>query len=105
MGRSAEFSLNEISEMFTPQGPEINRALLSSKADELDKKTEELTYIRDGLRHAAACKSPSHFECPKFLQLMRIAGKNRFRQPNKLQSNTLRQEIEKNIKRSKSSSE
>jgi DNA-binding transcriptional MerR regulator len=85
LGRNAGFSLDEIVEMFTPQEPEINRALLSAKADELESKIKELTAMRDGLRHAAACTAPSHFECPKFLRLLNIAGKNRFRQPSKLQ--------------------
>ena len=84
LGRKVGFSLDEISEMFTPEGPDINRALLLAKADELDRKIRELTAMRNGLRHAAACKAPSHFECPKFLRLLRIAGKNRFRQPSKL---------------------
>ena len=84
LGRKVGFSLDEISEMFTPAGPDINRDLLLAKADELDKKIKELTAMRNGLRHAAACKAPSHFECPKFLRLLRIAGKNRTRQPNKL---------------------
>ncbi|MEM9092866.1 MAG: helix-turn-helix domain-containing protein [Cyanobacteria bacterium J06639_14] len=95
LGRSVGFALDEIAEMFTPEGPEINRALLLAKADELDKKIKELTTMRDGLRHAAACSAPSHFECPTFLRLMRIAGKNRFRPPNKLQENKLRQNIQK----------
>jgi DNA-binding transcriptional MerR regulator len=89
LGRSAGFSLNEISEMFTPDGPEINRVLLLAKALELDKKIKELSAMRDGLHHAAACNAPNHFECPKFLRLLRVAGKNRFRQPNKLKSNKL----------------
>ncbi|HEY8098368.1 MAG TPA: MerR family DNA-binding protein [Methylophilaceae bacterium] len=59
LGRNAGFSLDEMVAMFTPQGPEINRALLSAKADELDSKIKELTTIRDGLRHAAECKAPS----------------------------------------------
>lgn len=84
LGRNAGFSLDEIGEMFTPDGPDINRALLLSKADELDKKIRELTAMRNGLRHAAACRAPSHFECPKFLRLLRIAGKNKSREPNKL---------------------
>ncbi|SEF90637.1 helix-turn-helix domain-containing protein [Nitrosomonas ureae] len=84
LGRSAGFSLDEIAEMFTFDGPDINRAMLSAKADKLDRTIEELTAMRDGLRHAAVCKAPSHFECPKFLRLLRVAGKNRFRQPNKL---------------------
>lgn len=87
LGRSAGFSLDEIGEMFTSEGPEINRALLLAKAEELDKKIKELASMRDGLRHAAVCNAPSHFECPKFLRLLRIAGKNRFRQSNKLKEN------------------
>ena len=84
LGRKVGFSLDEISEMFTPEGPDINRALLLAKADELDRKITELTAMRNGLRHAAACKAPSHFECPKFLRLLRVAGKNRSRKPSKL---------------------
>ena len=87
LARSAGFSLDEIAEMLTPEGSEINRALLSAKAEELDKKITELTSMRDGLRHAAVCKAPSHFECPKFLRLLRIAGKNRSRKPSQLQKN------------------
>ena len=90
LGRNAGFSLDEIAEMFTSEGPEINRTLLLTKAEELDRKIKELTAMRDGLRHAAACSAPSHFECPKFVRLLHIAGKNRFRQPNKLQENKRR---------------
>ena len=80
LGRNAGFSLDEIISMFTSQGPQIDRELLTAKADELDKKINELTAMRDGLRHAAECTAPSHFECPKFLRLLNIAGKNRGRQ-------------------------
>jgi DNA-binding transcriptional MerR regulator len=84
LGRKAGFSLDEIHVMFTPDGPVINRELLTTKADELDRKITELTSMRDGLRHAAVCQAPSHFECPKFLRLLSIAGKSRQRQPSKL---------------------
>ena len=84
LGRNAGFSLEEIYEMFTPDGPVINRELLLTKADELDKKIAELSAMRDGLNHAAVCKALNHFECPKFLRLLRIAGKNKVRQPSKL---------------------
>ena len=90
LGRRAGFSLDEIGAMFTPQGPHIDRALLLTKAAELDGKIKELTAMRDGLRHAAACNAPSHFECPKFLRLLRIAGKNRFKQPSKLQQKKIK---------------
>lgn len=75
LGRQAGFSLDEIAAMFTPQGADIDRELLLAKAGELDRKIRELTAMRDGLRHAAACRAPSHFECPKFLRLVQIAGK------------------------------
>lgn len=84
LGRNAGFSLEEIYEMFTPDGPVINRLLLTEKANVLDQKIKELTAMRDGLMHAAVCKAPNHFECPKFLRLLSLAGKNRIRQPSKL---------------------
>jgi DNA-binding transcriptional MerR regulator len=95
LGRKVGFSLDEISEMFTPEGPDINRALLLAKAEELDRKITELTAMRNGLRHAAACKAPSHFECPKFLRLLRVAGKNRSRQPNKLMERKVKRGVRK----------
>ena len=95
LGRSAGFALDEIGEMFTPEGPDINRALLLAKADELDRRIKELTSMRDGLRHAAACNAPNHFECPKFLRILRVAGKNLFRQPNKLKENKLKRGVRK----------
>lgn len=90
LGRNAGFSLEEIYEMFTPDGPVINRELLLTKAGELDRKITELTSMRDGLLHAAVCKAPNHFECPKFLRLLSIAGKNRLRQPSKLKEKQLK---------------
>lgn len=85
LARNAGFSLAEISVMVTPQGTNIDRGLLVSKADELDKKIKMMTTMRNGLRHAAACKAPNHFECPKFLRLMRISVKKR---PKRLKRNT-----------------
>lgn len=84
LGRRVGFSLDEISKMFTPKGAEIDRGLLLDKADELDRKIKELTAMRNGLRHAAACTAPSHFECPKFLRLLKIAGKKRVGKSNLL---------------------
>jgi len=90
LGRNAGFSLEEIYEMFTPDGPVINRELLLAKAGELDRKIKEMTSMRDGLLHAAVCQAPNHFECPKFLRLLSIAGKNRLRQPSKLKEKHLK---------------
>ena len=75
VGRAAGFSLNEIAAMFGVDGrPRIERQQLLEKADELDQSIKQLTAMRDGLRHAAACSAPSHLECPKFRRLMGLAG-------------------------------
>jgi len=75
LGRSAGFALEEIARMFAPDGrPRIDRKLLASKAEELDDTIHQLTVMRDGLRHAAACRAPSHLECPSFRRLMGLAA-------------------------------
>lgn len=76
LGGAAGFSLDEIARMFSPDGkPRIDRQLLATKAEALDKKIRELTAMRDGLEHAAACKAPSHMECPTFRRLLSAASK------------------------------
>lgn len=75
LGRNAGFSLEDIGEMLQPQGVQIDRQVLLSKAEDLDKKISEMTAMRNGLRHAAACKAPNHLECPTFLRLLNIASK------------------------------
>jgi DNA-binding transcriptional MerR regulator len=75
LGRAAGFSLEEIAEMFAPDGrPRINRQKLEEKAEALDRTIRELSAMRDGLRHAAACRAPSHMECPTFQRLIRAAN-------------------------------
>ncbi|KUZ79407.1 MerR family transcriptional regulator [Burkholderia ubonensis] len=74
LGREAGFSLDEIGAMFGAGGePDIDRAKLDAKADELDRMIRRLSAVRDGLRHAAACPAPSHLQCPSFQKLLRIA--------------------------------
>lgn len=75
LARAAGFSLDEIAGMFAPDGrPRIDRRVLAAKADELDRTIKELTAMRDGLRHAAACPAKSHMECPTFKRLLRAAA-------------------------------
>lgn len=75
-GRAAGFSLDEIRKMFGASGgrPAVDREALSAKADEIDVTIRRLMAMRDGLRHAAACPAPSHFECPKFRRIVKAAG-------------------------------
>lgn len=74
LGRAAGFSLEQIAQMFGPDGrPSIDRQALLAKAEDLDRTIRELTVLRDGLRHAAACRAPSHMECPTFRRILRAA--------------------------------
>ena len=75
LGRAAGFSLEEMALMFTQKGrPRLDRQKLAAKADELDKTIHELSAMRDGLRHAAACRAPSHMECPTFRRILKAAA-------------------------------
>lgn len=75
LGQAAGFSLDEIRAMFTPGGePNIDRGMLASKADELDRMVKRLKAMSDGLRHAAACPAPNHATCPSFQRLLRAAS-------------------------------
>jgi DNA-binding transcriptional MerR regulator len=79
LGRTSGFSLDEIARMFAPDGrPRIDRRMLAAKAEELDQTIRELTAMRDGLRHAAACPAPSYMECPTFRRLLRAAASGAF---------------------------
>jgi DNA-binding transcriptional MerR regulator len=74
LGRAAGFSLDEIAKMFAGGRPRVDRQMLAAKAEELDDTIRTLTTMRDGLRHAAACRAPSHMECPTFRRLLRAAA-------------------------------
>jgi DNA-binding transcriptional MerR regulator len=72
LAQTAGFALDEIAGMFTTDGqPNIDRTMLNTKADELDRTIRRLSAMRDGLRHTAACPAPSHMECPSFRRLLR----------------------------------
>ena len=75
LGQSAGCSLDEIARMFAPDGsPQIDRKALATKADELDETIRKLSAMSEGLRHAAACRAPSHMECPTFRRLLKGAA-------------------------------
>lgn len=75
LGRAAGFSLDEIARTFAPDGrPRIDRRMLASKAQEVDRTIRKLTALRNGLQHAAVCPAPSHMECPTFRRLLAAAA-------------------------------
>jgi DNA-binding transcriptional MerR regulator len=77
LGRAAGFSLDEMAGMFAPDGkPRIDKRVLSAKAEQIDHTIRRLTAIREGLKHAAECRAPSHLECPSFRRLLRKWGRS-----------------------------
>ena len=75
LGQAAGFTLDEVRLMFTPGGaPNIDRAMLSAKADELERMVRRLKGMIEGLRHAAVCPATSHAACPSFQRLLRAAS-------------------------------
>ena len=84
LGQAAGFSLDEIRSMFTPSGqPEIDRAMLAAKADEIDRMVLRLRAMSRGLRHAAVCPAPRHAECPSFQRLLKAAAAGTLESPRK----------------------
>lgn len=75
LGRTAGFSLTEIAPMLgSGANPLIDRNLLATKAEEIDRSIKKLTSMREGLRHAAVCSAASHMDCPKFRRLLGLAA-------------------------------
>jgi DNA-binding transcriptional MerR regulator len=75
LGRAAGFSLAEIGAMLAPDGSlAIDRGRLLARAGEIDRTIRQLSAMRDGLRHAAACSAPSHMECPTFRRILDAAA-------------------------------
>lgn len=74
--KSAGFSLREMSGMFGRNGmPDLPRDTLRAKADEVGRKIDALTALRDTLTHIADCPAPSHLECPSFRRLLAKVGR------------------------------
>ena len=86
LGQTAGFSLDEIRSMFSPDGQaDIDRRMLSKKADEIDRTIQRLQAVSKSLRHAAVCPAPRHLECPTFRRLVQAAGTAvRVREPKKV---------------------
>ncbi|HYW17470.1 MAG TPA: MerR family transcriptional regulator [Allosphingosinicella sp.] len=74
LARAAGFSLDEIAETFPAGRGAIDRARLTAKAEELEARIQRLAAISEGLRHAAECPKPSHFDCPSFRRLLGLAA-------------------------------
>jgi DNA-binding transcriptional MerR regulator len=73
LGKAAGFSLEQIKGMFGQDGsPNLSRPILHERADAIEDQIRRLKALRDTLRHVADCPAPSHMQCPKFQQLLRV---------------------------------
>ncbi|MDP1891740.1 MAG: helix-turn-helix domain-containing protein [Gemmatimonadaceae bacterium] len=78
LGRAAGLALDDIARMFAADGSlRIDRRMLAEKADEIEARIRQMTSMRNGLRHAAACRASDHMACPKFRRLVGIAAAKR----------------------------
>ncbi len=77
LGRACGFTLDEIAGLL--DGPDIDRDRLRAQAAQLDRRIEQLTRMREGLRHAADCRVPILTDCPHFLRIVKAAGHRRRR--------------------------
>ena len=76
LGKTAGFSLREISRMFGKGGKlDLPRNALRQKAAELDLQIRQLATLSSTIRHVADCPAPSHLECPTFRRLLNVAVK------------------------------
>ncbi|MEM7029339.1 MAG: helix-turn-helix domain-containing protein [Chloroflexota bacterium] len=84
LARYGGFSLKEIAAMFSSDGQlTVDRGQLLNKAEALDHTIKRLRAVRDSLRHVANCPAQDHLECPKFQQLVRLAGISQNKEGNK----------------------
>ena len=83
LGQAAGLSLDEIGSMFLPDGkPNIDRQMLASKAEELNRTIRGLKALSRSLAHAAVCPAPSHAACPTFQKLLKAASAGELTRPN-----------------------
>lgn len=75
LGQAGGLSLDEIQTMLAPDGtPQVDRKMLSAKADDIDATIKRLRAMSQGLRHAAECPADNHAQCPTFQRLLKAAA-------------------------------
>ncbi|MER5966340.1 MerR family transcriptional regulator [Streptomyces sp. NPDC002057] len=70
--RTSGFSLSELAALCAASGDEV-RASLAGKAEELDRRIEELRTARARIEHALTCRHHSPLDCPDFRGALRKA--------------------------------
>lgn len=76
LGRASGFTLDEMAAVLSGAAePQIDKARLRARAEDIGRRIDQLTRMREGLLHAAACTAPSLMACAKFRRIVRFAGR------------------------------
>ena len=74
LAKSAGFTLDEIGSVLGRAGTQvIPRNALIDKAGDLEEQAERLVNLAKMLRHVANCPVENHFECSRFLKLLKVS--------------------------------
>ncbi|EPG7576685.1 MULTISPECIES: helix-turn-helix domain-containing protein [Providencia] len=78
LGQEAKFTLDEIAIMLNHKdGPNIERASLLEKAEEIEQTIQGLLALKKGILHIANCPEENHFLCPNFQKIMENSLKSK----------------------------
>jgi len=71
LGQTAGFTLDQMRDMFTPQGQlALDRDLLLQRAADIDDTITRLHQLSHGLKHVARCTAQTHTECEEFKKVV-----------------------------------
>lgn len=71
LGQTAGFTLDQMRDMFTPQGQlALDRDLLLQRAADIDDTIIRLHQLSHGLKHVARCTAQTHTECEEFKKVV-----------------------------------
>ncbi|WP_238109298.1 helix-turn-helix domain-containing protein [Yoonia sp. I 8.24] len=74
LAKSAGFALDEVGAVLRrPGAPIIPRNTLLDRADSLERQAERLVNLARMLRHVSNCPHENHFDCARFLKLLKVA--------------------------------
>ena len=72
LGQRAGYALDDIAQLLQTQEDDLglNRSALRQQAEKLRDQARELQATADLLDHVAGCTAPTHWECPRFQDLL-----------------------------------
>ncbi|GGT47157.1 MerR family transcriptional regulator [Nonomuraea spiralis] len=75
--RDAGFTLSEIAEFLRARPADTRlRERMAAKEREVDQRVQQLTRLRDSLRHVAVCEHDPLVECPEFKRAVKAVSQS-----------------------------